>query len=153
MEDRNYTFYDRFQKVRYTNVTKEELEVLNHYYAKDYYMMKLQYAQMKISTFTDLGSDNTEISEFLADPHAAVEQESTSRLMLQRMMTDLTEKERTVIEDMVMGGFTSSEIAEKLHVSSRQISRYKKSALEKLLVKMKEAGYDNFDEAATDFLL
>ena len=29
MEERKYTFYDRYQKVKYANITAEELEVLN----------------------------------------------------------------------------------------------------------------------------
>ena len=29
MEKRKYTFYDRYQKVKYANITAEELEVLN----------------------------------------------------------------------------------------------------------------------------
>ena len=34
MEERKYTFYDRYQKVKYDNVTAEELEVLNTSYNK-----------------------------------------------------------------------------------------------------------------------
>ena len=29
MEERKYTFYDRYQKVKYANITAEEQEVLN----------------------------------------------------------------------------------------------------------------------------
>ena len=32
MEERKYTFYDRYQKVKYANITAEELEVLNIFY-------------------------------------------------------------------------------------------------------------------------
>ena len=32
MEERKYTFYDRYQKVKYDNEPAEELEVLNTYY-------------------------------------------------------------------------------------------------------------------------
>lgn len=34
MEERKYTFYDRYQKVKYANITAEELEVLNIFYNK-----------------------------------------------------------------------------------------------------------------------
>ena len=34
MEERKYTFYDRYQKVKYANITVEELEVLNISYNK-----------------------------------------------------------------------------------------------------------------------
>ena len=35
MEERKYTFYDRYQKVKYANITAEELEVLNISYNKE----------------------------------------------------------------------------------------------------------------------
>ena len=35
MEERKYTFYDRYQKVKYANITAEELEVLNIFYNKE----------------------------------------------------------------------------------------------------------------------
>ena len=34
MEKRIYTFYDKYQKVRYGNVTQEELDFLNKSYNK-----------------------------------------------------------------------------------------------------------------------
>ena len=36
MEERKYTFYDRYQKVKYANITAEELEVLNISYNKEH---------------------------------------------------------------------------------------------------------------------
>ena len=36
MEERKYTFYDRYQKVKYANITAEELEVLNIFYNKEH---------------------------------------------------------------------------------------------------------------------
>ena len=38
MEERKYTFYDRYQKVKYANITAEELEVLNISYNKEHYI-------------------------------------------------------------------------------------------------------------------
>lgn len=38
MEERKYTFYDRYQKVKYESVTEEELEVLNISYNRERYM-------------------------------------------------------------------------------------------------------------------
>ena len=35
MEYRIYTFYDKYQKVRYENVTAEELDFLNKSYNKE----------------------------------------------------------------------------------------------------------------------
>ena len=42
MEKRKYTFYDRYQKVKYANITAEELEVLNISYNKEHYMFDQQ---------------------------------------------------------------------------------------------------------------
>jgi len=35
MEERKYTFYDRYQKVKYANITAEELEVLQRSSSKN----------------------------------------------------------------------------------------------------------------------
>ena len=43
MEERKYTFYDRYQKVKYDNVTAEKLEVLNTSYNKEHYMFHQQH--------------------------------------------------------------------------------------------------------------
>ena len=43
MEERKYTFYDRYQKVKYANITAEELEVLNIFYNKEHYMFHQQH--------------------------------------------------------------------------------------------------------------
>ena len=47
MEERKYTFYDRYQKVRYESVTAEELEVLNASYSKEHYMFQQQHKRNK----------------------------------------------------------------------------------------------------------
>ena len=46
MEERKYTFYDRYQKVKYDNVTAEELEVLNTSYNKEHYMFHQQHREI-----------------------------------------------------------------------------------------------------------
>ena len=43
MEERKYTFYDRYQKMKYANITAEELEVLNISYNKEHYMFEQQH--------------------------------------------------------------------------------------------------------------
>jgi hypothetical protein len=48
MEERIYTFYDKYQKVRYENVTAEELDFLNKSYNKDKYLMRDQYIRQNI---------------------------------------------------------------------------------------------------------
>ena len=43
MEERKYTFYDRYQKMKYANITAEELEVHNISYNKEHYMFDQQH--------------------------------------------------------------------------------------------------------------
>ena len=43
MAVRKCTFYDRYQKVKYANITAEELEVLNISYNKEHYMFDQQH--------------------------------------------------------------------------------------------------------------
>ena len=47
MEERKYTFYDRYQKVKYANITAEELEVLNIFYNKEHYMFDQQHQESR----------------------------------------------------------------------------------------------------------
>ena len=52
MEERIYTFYDKYQKVRYENVTAEELDFLNKSYNKEKYLMRDQYIRQNICVFS-----------------------------------------------------------------------------------------------------
>ena len=53
MEERKYTFYDRYQKVKYANITAEELEVLNIFYNKEHYMNHLEEQREHLQMQTD----------------------------------------------------------------------------------------------------
>ena len=53
MEERKYTFYDRYQKVKYANITAEELEVLNIFYNKEHYMFDQQHQRNNTVYFVD----------------------------------------------------------------------------------------------------
>ena len=53
MEERKYTFYDRYQKVKYANITAEELEVLNIFYNKEHYMFDQQHREIIQYYFVD----------------------------------------------------------------------------------------------------
>ena len=53
MEKRKYTFYDRYQKVKYANITAEELEVLNISYNKEHYMFDQQHQRNNTVLFVD----------------------------------------------------------------------------------------------------
>ena len=54
MEERKYTFYDRYQKVKYANITAEELEVLNISYNKEHYMFDQQHQRNNTVLFCGL---------------------------------------------------------------------------------------------------
>ena len=58
MEKRKYTFYDRYQKVKYANITAEELEVLNISYNKEHYMFDQQHQRNNTVLFCGLESEN-----------------------------------------------------------------------------------------------
>ena len=109
MEERIYTFYDKYQKVRYENVTAEELDFLNKSYNKDKYLMRDQYIRQNICVFSSLETEE--------------------------------------------GNFKSlGEVADSLKICYCQASREKKSALSKMLKRMKAAGYRSYAEAEKDLL-
>ena len=67
MEERKYTFYDRYQKVKYANITAEELEVLNISYNKEHYMFDQQHQRNNTVLFCGLESENSCATDFIAD--------------------------------------------------------------------------------------
>ena len=56
------------------------------------------------------------------------------------------------MSDYFIMGKHVKETAEELGISTRQVSRDKNSALEKMLKRMKAAGYESYAEAAGAFL-
>ena len=56
------------------------------------------------------------------------------------------------MSDYFIMGKQVKETAEELGISTRQVSRDKNSALEKMLKRMKAAGYESYAEAASAFL-
>lgn len=56
------------------------------------------------------------------------------------------------MSDYFIMGKQVKETAEELGISTRQVSRDKNSALEKMLKRMKAAGYESYAEAAGAFL-
>ena len=55
------------------------------------------------------------------------------------------------MSDYFIMGKHVKETAEELGISTRQVSRDKNSALEKMLKRMKAAGYESYDEASGAF--
>ena len=72
MEERKYTFYDRYQKVKYANITAEELEVLNIFYNKEHYMFDQQHQRNNTVLFCGLESENGCATDFIADSGRAL---------------------------------------------------------------------------------
>lgn len=148
MEERKYTFYDRYQKVKYANITAEEQEVLNISYNKEHYMFDQQHQRNN----TVLLSENGCATDFIADSGCDIASDITTEIFFKELFSDLTEKEKKIVSDYFIMGKQVKKIAEELGISTRQVSRDKNSALAKMLKKMKAAGYESYAEAAGAFL-
>ena len=147
MEERKYTFYDRYQKVKYANITAEELEVLNISYNKEHYMFDQQHQRNN-----GLESENGCATDFIADSGRDIASDITTEIFFKELFSDLTEKEKKIVSDYFIMGKQVKETAEELGISTRQVSRDKNSALAKMLKRMKAAGYESYAEAAGAFL-
>lgn len=152
MEERKYTFYDRYQKVRYESVTAEELEVLNTSYNKEHYMFHQQHQRNNTMLFCGLQTETSSAADFITDTGMDVAGDIANELFFKELFSDLTEKEKKIVSDYFIMGKKLKETAEELGISYRQVSRDKNSALAKMLKRMKAAGYDSYAEAASDLL-
>lgn len=83
---------------------------------------------------------------------ADIASDITTEIFSKELFSDLTEKEKKIVSDYFIMGKQVKETAEKLGISTRQVSRDKNSALEKMLKRMKAAGYESYAEAAGAFL-
>ena len=152
MEERKYTFYDRYQKVKYANITVEELEVLNISYNKEHYMFDQQHQRNNTVLFCGLESENSCATDFIADDGRDIASDITTEIFFKELFSDLTEKEKKIVSDYFIMGKQVKETATELGISTRQVSRDKNSALAKMLKRMKAAGYESYAEAAGAFL-
>lgn len=152
MEERKYTFYDRYQKVRYESVTAEELEVLNASYSKEHYMFHQQHKRNNILLFGGMQTGTSSAEDFLTDLSFDVADDIANELFFKELFSDLTEKEKKIVSDYFIMGKKLKETAEELGISYRQVSRDKNSALAKMLKRMKAAGYNSYAEATSDLL-
>ena len=152
MEKRKYTFYDRYQKVKYANITAEELEVLNISYNKEHYMFDQQHQRNNTVLFCGLESEKGCATDFIADSGRDIASDITTEIFFKELFSDLTEKEKKIVSDYFIMGKQVKETAQELGISTRQVSRDKNSALEKMLKRMKAAGYESCAEAAGAFL-
>ena len=152
MEERKYTFYDRYQKVKYDNVTAEELEVLNTSYNKEHYMFHQQHRRNNTVLFCGLQSEISSATDFIADRDQNIVADITNEIFFKELFSDLTENEKKIVSDYFIMGKQLKETGEELGISTRQVSSNKNSALAKMLKRMKAAGYESYAEAAGDFL-
>ena len=103
MEERKYTFYDRYQKVKYANITasdkivplREELEVLNISYNKEHYMFDQQHQRNNTVLFCGLESENGCATDFIADSGRDIASDITTEIFFKELFSDLTEKENS----------------------------------------------------------
>ena len=144
MEERKYTFYDRYQKVKYDNVTAEELEVLNTSYNKEHYMFHQQHRRNNTVLFCGLQSEISSATDFIADRDQNIVADITNEIFFKELFSDLTENEKKIVSDYFIMGKQLKETGEELG--------NKNSALAKMLKRMKAAGYESYAEAAGDFL-
>ena len=93
MEERKYTFYDRYQKVKYDNVTAEELEVLNTSDNKEHYMFHQQYRRNNTVLFCGLQSEISSATDFIADRDQNIVADITNVIFFKELFSDLTENE------------------------------------------------------------
>ena len=131
MEERKYTFYDRYQKVKYANITAEEQEVLNISYNKEHYMFDQQHQRNNTVLFCGLESENGCATDFIADSGRDIASDITTEIFFKELFSDLTEKEKKIVSDYFIMGKQVKETAEELGISTRQVSRDKNSALAK----------------------
>ena len=129
MEERKYTFYDRYQKVKYANITAEELEVLNISYNKEHYMFDQQHQRNNTVLFCGLESENSCATDFIADDGRDIASDITTEIFFKELFSDLTEKEKKIVSDYFIMGKQVKETAAELGISTRQVSRDKNSAL------------------------
>ena len=104
MEERKYTFYDRYQKVKYANITVEELEVLNISYNKEHYMFDQQHQRNNTVLFCGLESENGCATDFIADSGRDIASDITTEIFFKELFSDLTEKEKKIVSDYFIMG-------------------------------------------------
>ena len=79
-------------------------------------------------------------------------QQITSEIFFKELFSDLTEREKKIVCENLVEGKSLGEVADSLKICYRQASRDKKSALSKMLKRMKTAGYGSYAEAEKELL-
>ena len=92
------------------------------------------------------------LDSYLIDQETCVEQQVTTDLVIEEMLSGLHERERQVIVLVAMAGYRIREAAELLGITERHAIRLKKSAQKKIRSYFAEQGVYNYRQAS-DFLL
>ena len=152
MERREHTFFDKYQKIKYENVTEEELDCLKKYYNKDKYLTYDQYIRQNTILFSCFESDDISFDDLLIDSQTDIEQQVTSEIFFKELFSGLSVREKIVVYEYFVFGKKIGKIAKNLNMSYRQVSRYKASALKKMNEKMVKAGYTTWKEAENSLI-
>ena len=115
-------------------------------------MFDQQHQRNNTVLFCGLESENGCATDFIADSGRDIASDITTEIFFKELFSDLTEKEKKIVSDYFIMGKQVKETAEELGISTRQVSRDKKSALAKMLKRMKAAGYESYTEATSAFL-
>lgn len=119
MEERIYTFYDKYQKVRYENVTAEELDFLNQSYNKERYLMRDQYIRQNTCLFSSLEAEDGSFTDYLVDRNLDVAEQITSEMFFKELFSDLTDREKKIVSENLVEGKSLGEVADKLKICYR----------------------------------
>ena len=123
MEKRKYTFYDRYQKVKYANITAEELEVLNISYNKEHYMFDQQHQRNNTVLFCGLESENGCATDFIADSGRDIASDITTEIFFKELFSDLTEKEKNI---------SKNKLCEACNLQRTQLNNYCKNKVTRI---------------------
>ena len=102
--------------------------------------------------FSSLETEEGNFTDYLSDRNADVVRQITSEIFFKELFSDLTEREKKIVCENLVEGKSLGEVADSLKICYRQASRDKKSALSKMLKRMKAAGYRSYAEAEKELL-
>ena len=125
---------------------------LSKSYNKERYLTHDQYIRQNTCLFCSLESEEGSFADYLPDRNSDIAQQITSEIFFKELFSDLTEREKRIICANIVKGKSLGEVATRLKICYRQASRDKKSALSKMLKRMKKVGYTSYAEAERELL-
>lgn len=150
-KERKHSFYDKWSKTHYENLTEDEVKALWKEYRKARYLEYEHYIDKEI-LFSDLEELDTPLDAYLVDRENCVEQEALSNVAIEDMLSILTKREREVMVLVALTGYKVREVADMFGVTERHILRLKHNAQKKLRKYLAEQGIESYREAFDCFL-